>query len=119
ERRGVVHDRSAAGISRSGEVVFETERVPDLVRGELAYARERHLCGVGRRVERDEIIVVGQRAEVARAGAQRVGRTTVILLSGERRNQSTAEQIILSDAERAERDVAFDDLAGARVVDVV
>ena len=98
--------------------MFETERVPDLVRGELAYARERHLCGVGRRVERDEIIVVGQRAEVARAGAQVVAAAHR-RLAVEGRDETAAEQIILSDAERAERDVAFDDLAGARVCDRV
>src|SRR5947209_12867933 len=33
ERRRIVHDRSTAGVSRSGEVMFESESVRELVAG--------------------------------------------------------------------------------------
>ena len=68
-------------------VVSESERVADLVRGELANARQRRLVEHGR--------LLGAR--------------------GIRREQSFEDQIVLTVAQRPKRDGGFDDLAGARV----
>ena len=70
-------------------VVAEAEGVADLVRRELAQPREHHPRQLRRRLV---------------AGAIR-------------RQQALREQVVLPRAQRSERDVALDDLAGARVLD--
>ena len=70
-------------------VVPKPERVADLVRGELPQARERPLRELRR-------VLVALRVRV---------------------QQALGDQVVLAHAQRAERDDALDDLAGARIVD--
>jgi hypothetical protein len=76
-------------VCARGEVVIEAERVPDLVRRQLADPREAQLHRV-----------------VWRAGPGLLGA-----------GQPLEDQPVLPHAKRAERDVALDHLAGARVDD--
>ena len=86
QRRRIVHHRGPVA-GRGGEVVREAQGVPDLVRGKLADARES---------QHDR--VVGSAAAAAL-----------------RAQEPLEQQAILAHAQRAERDVALDDLAGAGV----
>ena len=92
----IVHDGGAVGQGGAegagGEVVREAEGVAGLVRGELADALEDHL----------EHGVVGRCDGLAGD----VGR-----------EEGFGDEVVLTAAQGAEGDVAFDDLAGARVGD--
>ncbi len=90
KRVRIVHDRAVAEPTRR-EIVREPERMADLVRRELAQARERHL-----------LRLVGELA-------------CVRLVVG--REQRLGDQDVLTHALRAQRHRALDDLAGARIDD--
>ena len=93
---GVVHDGDGlfgcVGEAAGGEVVGEAEGVAGLVRGELAGA----LRGPWRAWDRERVGGV----------CRDVGR-----------EQSFVDEVVLAAAERAEGDVALDDLAGAGIDD--
>ncbi len=93
ERRRIVHHRGAP-IGASREVVVEAKRVADLVGGELADARQGQL---GRRYGGIE-------------GGQDLGIRTLV-----RRDEAGSDGHVLANAQRAQRDVALDDLARARI----
>ena len=90
QRMRVIHHRAVAEPARR-EIVREAERVPDLVRGELAQPRERHLLRLVRKLARVRLVV--------------------------RREQRLGDQDVLAHTLRSQRHRSLDDLAGARIDD--
>ena len=86
---GVVHDGGALAEGGGGEVVLEAEGVADLVGGELAGAGEDHVAHGGGN---------GSTVEVGR-------------------EEGFGDEVVLTGAEAAEGDLAFDDFASAWVGD--
>ncbi len=86
---GVVHDGGALAEGGGGEVVLEAEGVADLVGGELTGAGEDHVAHGG-----------------GNGGSVEVGS-----------EEGLGDKVVLTGAETAEGDLAFDDFSGAGVGD--
>ena len=106
ERRGIVHHR-AASVRAGGKIVCKAQRMPHLVRRELANAGIGHCGDLVRRVRR-QIINVRHEAKLTR----------IIRRSVLRRHPGT-EQKILPGTLRVERYIALKDLAGSRIDNAV
>ena len=122
--RGIVHDALAA-VGAGEIVVREAERVPDLVRGQLPDARERHLHRVGVAGDLGQVLEVRSPREHARLpvgarlGAHRDVEVAAPVVGGdparERRHHPLPVQVVLAQPQAPQVHHPAHDLAGARI----